>query len=327
MSPGPSPEGGGSWAAARARHRRAERARVMARVAVPIQHRVRDPLKQRRRTPGRAVGWVLGVLGLSLAIHAGLGLVFWRFGLAAAGRNAKLADRAALEIEVVDSPPPEPEPKPDPKPEPETVEPPEPKPKRRVKPQRRPPPKRQREAPTPSADPIDQPDEPSEPESPPPRRIVGLNLKSTVTGGDGPAFATGNTRMGQTKEDAEAPKPRKELPKGEAPQRGQNESATRVPGFASGGNEVVKPKRLERKECPYPKDLKARGLEATVTVQVRVGTDGRVERARVVDGATVGRFDEAALSCARAARYAPATRGGKPVPYTITYAYRFRLEK
>ena len=103
MSPDPSPEGSGSWAAARARHRRAERDRVMARVAVPIQHRVRDPLKQRRRTPGRAVGWVLGVLGLSLGIHAGLGLVFWRFGLAAAGRNAKLADRAALEIEVVDS--------------------------------------------------------------------------------------------------------------------------------------------------------------------------------------------------------------------------------
>jgi protein TonB len=118
--------------------------------------------------------------------------------------------------------------------------------------------------------------------------------------------------------------PRAVRPNGgaEPPARGSNAPATFVP---TGGAAVVKPKRLAEPRLEYPPALKARGIEGDVAVLIRIGADGAVGDVRIVKSSGVAELDAAAREAAAAERFAPATRDGTPIEYTLKYTYRFRI--
>ncbi len=210
---------------------------------------------------------------------------------------------------MIETPPPPPEPEPalEPTPEPE----PAPKPKARPRP--------------PPADPIDLPPEPTPPpKQDPPRRIVGLSLESTTEGAGGPSFGVGNTRMGKTERIAEDPTEAKPLEKPAQKILPVNRAATRIP--TASRSVLVKPKPIGgMREAPFPDLYKAQGLEADVTVRVRIDREGRVSEAEVVSAAAQPEFNRVATATARAQRFEPATRDGQAIEFTITFTYRFRL--
>ena len=201
------------------------------------------------------------------------------------------------ETKVEPEPAPEPKPKPKPKPEPENK--PKPKPK-----------------------PADTPDLP-----PPPRKIVGLNLGSTVAGGNGPSFATGTSLDGETDSKAVDPNQAAHAPKdgatdGDIDAPKTNRKATRIP---TAGVTLVKPKPKSRVKPTYPPTLRAQGIEANVVVEVSIDASGNVTKARLIDGSKYDDMNAQALIAAKKETFSPATRDGVAIPFTITYTIRFRL--
>jgi periplasmic protein TonB len=290
----------------RAQQRAAARARTLAHVRVPIHTEIR-PHHELRRMPGwlRATIGIL-VLLVSVALH--VGFVIMAFGVGSLGaQREKERERVAIEmrereVKAKEPPPKAPEP---PKREPERVA---------VK--------------APPAPKIDEPP-PKEPDKKPPPRIVGLSFESTVGegSGDGPSFAVGNTRMGETDTVAKA---KEEVPKERpAPVRGTekpstaNQTATRIPSkgvtFAQAKyrGEALKPK--------YPPTLKAQGVESDVEVLVFIDATGKVTNVKILHESPYPEFNEAAKQAALAQEWEPATRNGEAIPWTQKYAYHFRL--
>lgn len=192
-------------------------------------------------------------------------------------------------------------------------------PKSEPKAARREVPKAAREIPS---DPVDVPQ--TTPDTPPPRKVVGISFESTVVGGEGPALAVGNTRMG-----VQGPpvNPKDVKPAGGGAYRGPgtapaNRVAAAVP---TDGISLVKPKRLSSAAPVYPAVLKAQGIEGDVAVLIRISADGAVLDARVVKGSGQSDFDKAALEAARRERFSPAERNGERIEYTLKYTYRFRV--
>lgn len=88
---------------------------------------------------------------------------------------------------------------------------------------------------------------------------------------------------------------------------------------------VLTPPRLAQfVEAEYPEAARAAGLEARVLVELVVGTDGRVQDAKVVEPAGQG-FDEAALAAVRQFVFEPATKDGKPISARVRYPYVFEM--
>jgi protein TonB len=75
----------------------------------------------------------------------------------------------------------------------------------------------------------------------------------------------------------------------------------------------------------YPDAARRSGLEGDVRLELEVSASGEVTGSRVVRSAGNG-FDEVAQRLVRRFRFRPATRGGKPVPATVAWTYKFRLE-
>jgi protein TonB len=88
---------------------------------------------------------------------------------------------------------------------------------------------------------------------------------------------------------------------------------------------IVAPRRLAPSEPVYPPLLRERGVEADVVVVVSIGADGRVTHVEIAGPAPEQDFNDAALAAAKREVYAPATRGGEPVPFTQRYTIRFRI--
>jgi TonB family protein len=235
--------------------------------------------------------------------------------------RARPARTEPLKVRVVDIPPvdridgpPIPEPAPTAAPESPKPEPP--------KPQARP--TQNAEQPRPANEPPPPDNAPANNGEPIP--LIGLSLESTVSG-TGPAFATGTSQMGATRPGQVA---------GTAP-RGTSAAASGQAGSAPTGQreasaiptrdvKLEKPRRLQQRQPPYPATLRAQGIEGSVLVSVSITVAGAVEQATVVRGSGHAEFDSAALNAARTERFAPATRDGKPVPYTLSYTYHFRIE-
>jgi protein TonB len=79
---------------------------------------------------------------------------------------------------------------------------------------------------------------------------------------------------------------------------------------------------------PYPSASIRFGEEGTVTVEVRVGTDGRVRESRLRHSSGFPRLDAAALAEARHAwRLKPATVDGVPVEAWYAVRVSFRLDR
>ena len=284
--------------------RRAARLLMTARTRQPLtaEQRALDPLLHRRRGAiGRGALVLLLLLGAG-AIHVGIVALGTLIGGREQGRREKIEQ--TVRVEVREPPPPPPPPVEEKRPEP-------PKPEPIVKKTPAPPPKAK--APPPEA-----------PKGPPPR-VVGINLDSTVEGGGGPAFATGETRNGQTAERAAAPKPvaptTEPAPKIATPPR--NQVATRIP---VAGVQYSAPKRKRPHEPAYPETLKAQEIEADVTVMVSLDADGKVTTVKIIRAAPYPEFNEVAQKTAMEEEFEPATRDGVAIPYTLSYTYRFRLE-
>lgn len=92
-----------------------------------------------------------------------------------------------------------------------------------------------------------------------------------------------------------------------------------------------KPEPLDKSSPVYPKDAHKKGIEATVIVGARVGTDGSIEEAKAVDsGATdasfVQAFEAAAVTAVRKWRYRPGALNGKPAAVYFSVTIDFRLK-
>jgi protein TonB len=279
--------------------RRESRRRVAAqtRVALTPAQRALDPLGHPRR------GWFLrGALALLLACAIQVGVVAIGFVLGGKDQGRRERVEQTVRVEVREPPPPPPPPE-EKRPEP-------PKPEPIVKKTQAPPPKAKAPEPTPKG---------------PPPRVVGISLDSTVEGGGGPAFATGETHQGQTAEHAATPKPA-EAPPAPAPapaQVAQNAVASRIP---VAGVKYTPPKRRRPHEPVYPETLKAQEIEADVNVMVSIDATGKVTKVKIIAPSPYPEFNQAAEKAAFEEEFEPALRGDVAIPYSLSYTYRFRLE-
>ena len=290
----------------RAKRRATSRARAMTHVRVPIHSEFHKQVGQRRMP-----GWLRAALGIlvllaSLAMHVGFVIMAFEVGRLGAQRS-KERERLAIEMrehEAEKPKPPEPEKPTPPKQEPERVA---------VK--------------APPAPKIEEP--PKEPDKKPPPRIVGLNFESTVGegSGDGPAFAVGNTRLGETDKVAakkeDVPKERPAPVAGTEKPTVANQAATRIP---SKGVVFTEAKYRGKPPKPdYPPTLKAQGVEADVEVLVFIDGTGKVTMVKILHESPYPEFNEAAKKAALATEWDPATRNGEAMPSSKKYSYRFRL--
>jgi protein TonB len=256
-----------------------------------------DPLTRPAHRPARRRGrLVLAIVG-SLAVHVAIVAAGLAIGTGLIGPR-----REEVKIEMRQRPPePPPEKKPAP---PEPVE----------KPTRPPPKLNVAKLPPP----------PVAPPKAAPVRVVGLSLESTGEGGDGPAFAVGNTRMGETEKTAAAPKVAAPAPAPAAagPAR-VNQAASQIP---VGGIKYEKPKPRKTPEPEYPADLKSQGIEADVMVLASIDVEGKVTSVKIIKEAPYPAFNEAARAAVLGYEYEPATRDGVPTTYQLSFTVRFRLK-
>jgi protein TonB len=138
----------------------------------------------------------------------------------------------------------------------------------------------------------------------PTRRVIGLNLDSTVQGGNGPSYATGNTRMGETSRTASDPNGIAPLP----------------------GAQLVPPRRTHEVQPDYPAALRAQNVEGEVVLKVDVDATGHVSNVVVVTPSPHAAFNVAAVAAAKASTYSPALMGGVAIANTIQFTVRFRLK-
>jgi len=75
----------------------------------------------------------------------------------------------------------------------------------------------------------------------------------------------------------------------------------------------------------YPTLARRRGIEGTVTLEVRVRADGLPERVAIGRSSGSGLLDAAALEAVRRWRFRPARRAGVPVEGDVTVPITFRL--
>ena len=75
----------------------------------------------------------------------------------------------------------------------------------------------------------------------------------------------------------------------------------------------VQPRALREIVPDYPSDADRRRLSGKVRLQLKLEADGRVSDIGIVSASPPGVFDESAIKAFRAARFAPAKKGGRPV--------------
>lgn len=295
----------------RARERESSRARTLSHVRIPIHAQFQEHRGQRRMP-----GWLRAAIGItvllaSVGLHVGFVIMAFSVGKLGA-QNEKERERLAIEMREREAEKPKPPPEPE-KPVPE--------------------PKKEIERPTvvkaPPAPKIDEPPPPKETEKKPPPRIVGLSFESTVGegSGDGPAFAVGNTRMGETDKIAakkeDVPKDRPPPVQGTEKPTVANQAATRIP--VKGVTYTEAKYRGAQIKPDYPPTLKAQGVESDVEVLVFIDATGKVTNVKILRESPYPEFNEAAKKAALAQAWEPSTRNGEPMASTKKYSYRFRI--
>jgi periplasmic protein TonB len=297
--------------------RQASRERIHASVVRPIDtpRLIRDPL-ERRESRVLSTLTSLRLLMGAVIIH-GVIIICFAFINRLIGSQPAFAPAERLKVSIVEVP--RPVAPPPPAPEAPVEEGP-------IEPEFTPPPVV--EKPRPVARPPETKPPPPVPEvgAKVPRRIVGLSLESTVQG-EGPAFATGTSRMGRTARAADDPQRAAEATGDGARVSGATSetqrAATRIPTRDA---QFEKPKRMRQNDPLYPPTLKAQGIEGDVTLSVSIDANGSVTSVSIVQSSGQADFDRAARQAAMEERFSPALRDGQPVAFTLTYAYRFRIE-
>lgn len=286
-----------------------------------------DPLVRNKVARSKQAGVIAAVACAAVLAH-GVAMATISLASRLAKSDGVEAKHERVAMEIIESEvEPEPDPEPDPLPEPEAEVAPEiveltPEPVRKVKKR-----KARVAAIEPPPDPIDTP--PPEPAKPI-RRTIGLSLESTVSGGGGPAFNTGNSRLGQTSRvgnDANQVDRRKGAPPAarvQAPTPGPNRAAAHIPGAKM---KLVRPKRISRVQPAYPAVLRAQDIEGTVVLRVHINAKGKVTKVDIVAGAKHDAFNESARLAALQERFRPATKNGVAIAYDITFSSRFRIDE
>jgi protein TonB len=173
---------------------------------------------------------------------------------------------------------------------------------------------------------------PVAPPAPPPAMAVRRVSLQPVTVGN-PSLAPIEPPQGITPDNGIVPEP---------------EQAVGVPGVIEGLGEavsleplplppppaVVKPMRLSTgitaptriKDVPpvYPSIAQSARVQGDVIIEATIGTDGRVQDARVLR--SVALLDQAAVAAVLAWQYTPTLLNGQPVPIIMTVTVRFRLQ-
>ncbi len=144
-----------------------------------------------------------------------------------------------------------------------------------------------------------------------PRRFA-VSLEATVPGGGGVAVPTAAPG---------APSAVRATPGGTSD---RPDAPAYVVEPDTGPSLVAQPDVAEMRAL-YPETARRAGLEGDVRLEIEVSASGEVTGSRVVRPAGNG-FDEVAQRLVRRFRFRPATRGGKPVPATVPWTYKFRLE-
>jgi TonB family protein len=127
-------------------------------------------------------------------------------------------------------------------------------------------------------------------------------MESTIVGGSSPGFAAGNTRMGRTESVAV-----------------DGAAIERLP------EEITPPIRKTPERPDYPPDLRERGIEGDVVLEVEIDARGAVNGVVVAVGSGQEAFDRAARAAAERSQYEPAKKNGVPVAHSLRFTVRFRL--
>jgi len=99
-----------------------------------------------------------------------------------------------------------------------------------------------------------------------------------------------------------------------------------IPGRGAGSGDP-RPEIVSLPEPVYPVRSRRAGEEGRVVIEVRVGPDGRILGADVMESSSHPRLDRAALKAVKTAVFRPAAGDGMSVRSRIAVAYRFRLEE
>jgi protein TonB len=94
--------------------------------------------------------------------------------------------------------------------------------------------------------------------------------------------------------------------------------------YAESGVDVLA-RALRRARPVYPLAAQAAGLEAIVLLEIVLSEAGAIESVRALTHPRHD-FEEAAIAAARASTFAPAMKGGRPVPVRMIWTVEFHLE-
>jgi TonB family protein len=90
------------------------------------------------------------------------------------------------------------------------------------------------------------------------------------------------------------------------------------------GGEIKPPKKIKDVKPIYPPIAREAGVAGVVIIEVRIGTDGRVEDGRVLK--SIPLLDEAALDAVKQWQFEPTLMNGAPVPLMMTVTINFYPE-
>jgi protein TonB len=83
------------------------------------------------------------------------------------------------------------------------------------------------------------------------------------------------------------------------------------------------PRPLKMTRPVYPQEAFIKKIEGIVTVEIYIGIDGRVGRARILR--SIPQLDAAAIQCVQQWLFSPAIKGGRPVPTVANAPVTFRI--
>ena len=90
------------------------------------------------------------------------------------------------------------------------------------------------------------------------------------------------------------------------------------------GGGVTPPRTIKAPQPKYPKSAKKEGIEGTVVLWLIVNAQGLPEQIKIERALGHG-FDQSAVETVSNWKFAPATKGGIPVPVMVNVEVNFRL--
>jgi len=141
-----------------------------------------------------------------------------------------------------------------------------------------------------------------------------------------PSRAATNTAAASAASPGEAAPPRRPAPAARVrTPRAQPSGIAAAHRTPSGTAPEVPPQLRDNRPPDYPLEALRQRFEGTVLLRVHVAANGRVAEVEILDSSGHPILDAAAVRAIRSWRFAPATRGGRPVAATVRQPVRFSL--